>query len=206
MSALSRLFLCLLCVLPAVLHAEACRVGEVVRLVGTVSVQRQGQSFPPFPGVGVCRGDRVITGPGSIAELRLRDGTLLTVGKSSEFVIRDFRIYRDRPNVALFDLVQGAFRSVTGLITTRPHRYEVHTRVATIGVRGTDFWGGFGLSEQGLDVVMLEGHGVYVQADAGAVELDKPGLGTTVMPSAAPAAAKAWGEAKLARAMATVTP
>lgn len=206
MRPLLQLFLFLSGLLPAVLHAEACRVGEVLRVVGTVSVQRQTQAFVPFPGVGVCRGDRVRTGPASIAELRLRDGTLLTVGKDSEFVIRDFRIYRDQPNVALFDLVQGAFRSVTGFITQRPHRYEVRTRVATIGVRGTDFWGGYGLTEQGLDVVMLEGHGVYVKTEAGTVELDKPGLGTTVLPAAAPTPAKAWGEPKLARALATITP
>jgi hypothetical protein len=201
-----RPLLFLIGLLPALLHAEACRVGEVVRVVGTVSIVRQTQAFSPFPGVGICRGDRVRTAAGSIAELRLRDGTLLTVGKDSEFVIRDFRIYRDQPNVALFDLVQGAFRSVTGLITQRSHRYEVRTRVATIGVRGTDFWGGYGLTEQGLDVVMLEGHGVYVKTETGTVELDKPGLGTTVLPAAAPTDARTWGEAKLARAMATITP
>jgi hypothetical protein len=78
--------------------------------------------------------------------------------------------------------------------------------VATIGVRGTDFWGGFGLSDQGLDVLMLEGRGVYVQSEVGIVELDKPGLGTTVMPAEAPAPAKAWGDAKRARALATITP
>lgn len=200
------ILLCLFCLLPAVGLAEACRVGEVLRVVGTVSVQRQGQSFTPFAGVGICRGDRVLTGAGSIAELRLRDGTLITVGKDSEFLIRDFRLYKDRPNVALFDLARGAFRSVTGLITRRAHRFEVNTRVATIGVRGTDFWGGFGLSEQGLDVVMLEGHGVYVQSAQGQVELDQPGLGTTVMPASSPAAAKTWGQAKLQKAMATITP
>lgn len=187
-------------------QAEPCRVGEVLRVVGEVVVQRQTQAFAPFAGVGICRGDRIITQRDSIAEIRLRDGTLLTVGKSSEFVIRDFRIYRDQPNVALFDLVQGAFRGVTGFITRRPHRFEVSTRVATIGIRGTDFWGGFGLTENGLDVVMLEGHGVYVKSSAGTVELDKPGLGTTVLPESGPTAAKAWGEPKLKRAMATVTP
>lgn len=206
MSGVVRLFIIFAALLPAWLHAEACRVGEVVRVVGDVSIERHAQAFVPFTGVGICRGDRVVTGPGSIAELRLRDGTLLTVGKDSEFLIRDFRIYRDKPNVALFDLARGAFRSITGLITRRAHRYEVRTPVATIGVRGTDFWGGFGLSDQGLDVLMLEGHGVYVQSEAGIVELDRPGLGTTVMPAAAPAPAKAWGDAKRARALATITP
>ena len=191
----------------ALAHAEPCRVGEVVRVVGSVSVVRAQQSFTPFAGVGICRGDRFVTGAGSIAELRLRDGSLITVGKDSEFVIREYRLYREAPNVALFDLVRGAFRSVTGLMTARAHRYEVHTRVATIGVRGTDFWGGFGLTENGLDVVMLDGHGVYVDsAGGGHVELDKPGLGTTVLAGAAPSAAGAWGQGKLARAVATITP
>lgn len=186
--------------------AQPCTVGKVLRVVGTVSVQRAERSFTPFEGVTVCRGDRFLTGPASIAELRLRDGSLITVGKDSEFVIREYRIYRDQPNVALFDLTRGAFRSITGLITQRAHRYEVRTRVGTIGVRGTDFWGGFGLTENGLDVVMLDGRGVYVQSPEGVVELDKPGLGTTVMPGQAPTAAKTWGEPKLQRAIATITP
>lgn len=188
-------------------YAEACRVGAVLRVVGDVTMQRQARSFMPFSGLQVCRGDRFVTGPGGIAEVRLRDGSLITVGRSSEFVIREYRIYNDKPNVALFDLVRGAFRSVTGTITARAHRYEVHSRVATIGVRGTDFWGGYGLSGNGLDVVMLEGHGVYVDsATGGHVELDQRGLGTTVPEGGAPAGATVWGEEKLRRAFATITP
>jgi hypothetical protein len=121
---------------------------------------------------------------------------LITVGKNSDFTVREYRIYRDKPNVALFDLAQGAFRSVTGFITRRAHRFEVRTAVATIGVRGTDFWGGYGLTENGLDVLMLEGKGVYVQTEAGTVELDKAGLGTTVVAGGAPSASKGLGRGK----------
>lgn len=202
-----RLLLSFCLLIPGLALAEPCRVGEVMRVVGTVTVVRASQSFVPFAGVGICRGDHVITAADSIAEVRLRDGSLITVGKDSEFVIREFRLYKERPNVGLFDLVRGAFRGVTGLVTSRPHRFEVRTRVATIGVRGTDFWGGYGLTESGFDVVMLDGHGVYVDSPGGGhVELDRPGLGTTVMEGAAPAAAKSWGEPKLRRALATVTP
>jgi hypothetical protein len=107
----------------------------------------------------------------------------------------------------LFDLLKGAFRSVSGTITKRPHRFEVKTSVATIGVRGTDFWGGFGVTPDGaLDVIMLEGHGVYVKNDKGQVELDKPGLGTTVSADGSLADPKAWAAEKLNRAVATITP
>ncbi|MDI1302076.1 MAG: FecR family protein [bacterium] len=192
---------------PVLAHAEACRAGVVVRLVGEVSLARKTGLFPPFTGLQICQGDRFVTGPASIAELRLRDGTLITLGRDSEFVIREYRLYRDRPNVATFDLVKGAFRSITGLITRRASRYVVHSRVATIGVRGTDFWGGYGLTENGFDVVMLEGHGVYVDsATGGHVELYQSGQGTTVMNGAAPAAATIWGEDKVRRAFATITP
>ena len=152
-------------------------------------------------------GDLFKTAAGSVAELTLRDGTKLTVGKDSQLAIREYRIYRSKPNLALFDLVQGAFRSITGSITKRPHRFEVTTRVATIGVRGTDFWGGYGLTPDGaLDVVMLSGKGVYVKNDKGQVELDKHGLGTTIAVDGAPTEAKTWGEEKLGRAVATITP
>lgn len=204
---MKRLFLAgVLALVPVMAQAAACRVGEVARIVGDVKVERPSRSFQPFVGVKVCQGDRFVTGPSSIVELRLRDGTLITVGKESVFTVREFRIYRDQPNVALFDLARGAFRSVTGFITKRSHRYEVRTAVATIGVRGTDFWGGYGLTDSGLDVIMLSGKGVYVETGAGTVELDQPGLGTTVMPGAAPSAPKAWGEDKVQRAVATITP
>lgn len=195
-----------LVLLPGLVVAAPCRVGEVVRVVGDVSVVRPARQFTPVTGMNICMGDRFVTGPSSIAELRLRDGSLITVGKGSDFTIREYRIYRDQPNVALFDLAKGAFRSVTGFITRRAHRYEVRTAVATIGVRGTDFWGGYGLTENGLDVIMLEGKGVYVQTAKGTVELDQPGLGTTVVTGEAPTTAKAWGPDKVQRAVATITP
>ncbi|MBP7230056.1 MAG: FecR domain-containing protein, partial [Moraxellaceae bacterium] len=140
-----------LMLLPGLVTAAPCRVGEVVRLVGDVSVVRPARQFTPILGMKICIGDRFVTGPSSIAELRLRDGSLITVGKGSDFTVREYRIYRNKPNVALFDLSQGAFRSITGFITRRAHRFEVRTAVATIGVRGTDFWGGYGLTENGLD-------------------------------------------------------
>jgi hypothetical protein len=206
MPAMLRFVAVVLCLLlPALSHAEACVIGKVVRVVGHASLLRHDRSSTPFEGMGLCQGDRVSTAGASIVDLRLRDGTLLTVGKDSELVLRELHLYKQKPNVALFDLVKGAFRGITGLISRRPHRFEVNTPVATIGIRGTTFWGGFGLSGDKLDVVMLEGHGVYVKNDAGEVDLDQPGQGTTIGSGTAPTGAKTWPEAKLQRAIATIT-
>lgn len=186
--------------------SHQCRVGEVVQIKGSVELERKSNKITPVEGTKVCRGDKFSTAKGAVAELKLRDGTKLTIGRDSQLVIRDYRIYRKQPNVALFDLLQGAFRSVTGTITQRPHKFEVNTSVATIGVRGTDFWGGFGVTEGALDVIMLSGKGVYVKNDKGQVELDQAGLGTTVSTDAAPNEPKTWGEEKVKRAVATITP
>jgi hypothetical protein len=206
MSAMTRLIALVFCfLLSSLAHAEACVIGKVVRVVGQVTLQRQAHSIAPFEGLGLCQGDRISTAADSIADLRLRDGTLLTVGKGSELVLREFHLYKQKPNVALFDLIKGAFRGITGLISARPHRFEINTPVATIGIRGTTFWGGFGLSGDKLDVVMLEGHGVYVKNAAGEVDLNAPGQGTTVGNGEVPAAAKTWPDAKVQRAIATIT-
>lgn len=186
--------------------SHKCRVGEVSQIKGTVELERKSQKSTPSIGTKICRGDKFITTGGSVAELSLRDGTKLTVGRDSQLVIKDYRIYKRQPNVVLFDLLQGAFRSVTGSITKRPHKFEVNTTIATIGVRGTDFWGGFGVTDGALDVIMLSGKGVYVKNDKGQVELDQAGLGTTVTTDAAPNEPKTWGEEKVKRAVATITP
>ncbi|MCC6373202.1 MAG: FecR domain-containing protein [Moraxellaceae bacterium] len=184
-----------------------CLVGQVTSVKGTVELERKSNKITPVEGTKICKGDKFTTAQGSVAELKLRDGTKLTVGRDSQLVIREYKIYRKQPNVALFDLLQGAFRSITGSITKRPHKFEVNTGVATIGVRGTDFWGGYGVTPDGaLDVIMLSGKGVYIKNDNGQVELDKAGLGTTIKADGTLGEVKAWPEEKVGRAVATITP
>lgn len=199
----------LVCCLAVPLTAVAgeCQVGNISAIRGSdVHLLRNGKNVAPLEGLALCQGDRFSTGASSVVDLHLRDGTAITVGKGSEFVIHAYRYTRRGTSVALFDLLQGALRGVTGLITQHRHRVEVTTAVATIGIRGTTFWGGYGLTPDGaVDVVMLDGHGVYVKTASGQVELDKPGLGTTIRAGADPTAPKTWPDAKLKRALATVT-
>lgn len=187
--------------------AAPCNVGKVTAVHGTAMVERHGQSFEAGTDVLVCNGDKYQTDSASVMELTLRDGSVITVGKATEFAVNAYHIYKNKPNVALFELTKGAFRAVTGFMTKRSHRYEVKTATATIGVRGTDFWGGYGLTENGLDVVMLSGKGIYVAGVNGEiVELDAAGLGTTIVNQSAPATPKKWGDEKVAKAVATITP
>lgn len=75
-----------------------------------------------------------------------------------------------------------------------------------IGIRGTDFWGGLSLTPDALEVVMLEGKGVYVRNASGRTELQEAGSGTTVTAGNAPTAPASWPAEKVQRAVQTITP
>lgn len=186
----------------------ACDLGRVGPVAGDATLLRDGVRLPARTGATICERDRYVTGAGGIVSLRFGDGTEVTVGRDTEFGIERWRERRFLfASDARFELLRGAFRAVTGNFTRRRHRFEVHTAIATIGVRGTDFWGGTTLTPGALDVIMLEGKGVYVTNDAGTTELRTAGEGTTVAAAGrAPSAAYAWDAARLARAVATITP
>ena len=189
--------------------AGFCNVGKVAAVHGNATVLRDGHLIQVGVDLAVCNGDKYLTDKGSVIQLALIDGSKITIGKGTEFIVKAFEINKDKdqPDLALFELIKGAFRAVTGVLPKKQHRYEVQTSLATIGVRGTDFWGGFGLTENGLDVVMLSGKGVYVvNAQGESVELDVSGLGTTVLGAAAPSEPKKWKDEKVAQALATITP
>jgi hypothetical protein len=190
----------------AVTDSRDCRVGEVVRIHGKVEVIRNATTHTPIAGERLCERDRFVTDSRGVAELKFADGTQITVGRDSVFVITKWKQRRLRANVATFELVTGAFRALTGDMTKRRHRFEVKTAIATIGVRGTEFWGGLDMSPGALDVIMLNGKGVYVSNDAGTSEITTAGQGITVQGNKAPTAPAAWSAEKVKKAVSTITP
>lgn len=178
-------------------------VATVTRVQGVI--QARGMSTPRILGSGdtLQEGDTVITGAAARAELTFTDGSVLTLSDETEFTVERFD--RDRKS-ARFALLQGAFRSVTGAIAQGGEPdFEVRTPLATIGIRGTDFWGGF-FSASNFGVFMISGKGVYVYNQAGRHEITKPGQGITVRSASdAPASPITWGSEKVKRAFKTVT-
>lgn len=183
-----------------------CDIATVTGVHFDVQIVRNGRAQAPIVDDTICLRDRITTGRKGVATIRFNDGTQITVGHDSEFVVERWKQRKMFANDAAFELVRGAFRAVTGTMTERNHRFKVKTAIATIGVRGTDFWGGTTISDNALDVIMLEGKGVYVENDAGRVELGTAGTGTTVRSGRSPDAPKTWSPEKLQKAVATVTP
>jgi hypothetical protein len=90
-------------------------------------------------------------------------------------------------------------RFVSGLTGQSPD-ISIRTPVATIGVRGTDFWAG--PIDGALGVLLIEGE-VSVTNIAGEAVLDAPGEGTNVAgPDVAPGPVTQWPQEKVERALA----
>jgi hypothetical protein len=178
-------------------------IGKVTRIQGAGMAMQNALPRPLKTGETILAGDVLSTGKGARLEVTLADGTVLTLGEKAVMVVSEF-VMGNAPNAAL-RLLQGAFSATTGkIMQTADASFQVKTEVATIGVRGTTFWGG--MLDNNFEVAMLGGKGVYVETAVGRVELTEAGQGTAIAdPKSAPAAPSAWGKAKIDRAVATVS-
>lgn len=206
MNAARRTILALLTAILVVMPGFAADddpAGKVTRIQGAGMAMQNALPRPLKVGDTVLVGDVLSTGKAARLEVTMVDGTVLTLGEKAVLVVSEY-VMDAAPNAAL-RLLQGAFSAATGKITqTADASFLVNTEVATIGVRGTTFWGG--MLDDEFQVAMLDGKGVYVETRAGRVELTNAGEGTAIESAdAAPSAPKVWGEDKTARAVATVT-
>lgn len=93
-------------------------------------------------GSPVYAGDTVSTAAGGFAVLAFRDETRITLTARTRFKVEDQRYDPAAPQSgsAVFRLIQGGLRAVTGLIgKANPAAVRFETPVATIGIRGTRF-------------------------------------------------------------------
>jgi hypothetical protein len=111
-------------------------------------------------GTELFAGDKVVTSDDSLVQMRLHDGGYMSVRSNTEMVIDRF-VYDEQDSSKssfLVSLLRGGFRSITGLIgRTNPGGYQIRSKTATIGIRGTDH----------EPVVILDTPGVPSQAAPG---------------------------------------
>lgn len=176
--------------------------GTVTRLKGSAVAMQDAMPRPLKVGDKILRGDVISTGTGARLEMKMLDDAVMTLGEKTIFVVIDY-ITQGQPNAAM-RLLQGAFSAVSGdMMKTAGARFTVETEAATIGIRGTTFWGG--MLDGVFEVALLDGKAVIVENKAGRVVIDRVGEGTAIgAADVAPTAPKAWGQGKLDRAIATV--
>ena len=185
---------------PGALAAEA--VGSVERVQSEAFATNAEGERRLAPGAAIFADDRLATGAESRLEVVFSDGTSLILGADGAIAIAEYA-FDGTGGTSSFAVLSGAFAFASGVIGENdPDDVLVTTPVATIGIRGTQFWGG--RLEGTFGVLVLEG-AVEVMTRGGSVLLDEVGEGTDIASSeAAPGAPRQWGDAKKERALATI--
>lgn len=93
-------------------------------------------------GQRIQAGTTVVTGTRSVVILRFDDGQAVVLNDNAEFRVAAYAFSKGAParDRFSFELLKGAMRSVTALLTNRNQKaYTLRTAASTIGIRGTDF-------------------------------------------------------------------
>lgn len=122
--------------------AEA--VGKVDYMSGSLVVKRADGTIKIMGTKSeVLAGDMLGTAKDSYAQVQMNDGTKMTLRPNSSLKIDEYRFKEEGPESdnAVFSLLKGGLRTVTGLIGKRgdPDAYKMRAATAVIGIRGTDF-------------------------------------------------------------------
>ncbi len=117
--------------------------GKVIAAIGEVNLVRDGKVMPASRGTVVRAGDLIQVAAESAAQVRMSDESIIALASGTEFRIIEYEFTREKPaeGRALFSLIKGAFRTVTGVIGLQARdNYAVKAGVvATIGIRGTHY-------------------------------------------------------------------
>lgn len=166
----SGLFLALIFAAFAV-QAQAA-AGRVEFSIGPATVLgSDGRARPAARGTELDPGDTVQTNNGRV-QVRMADGAYISLRPNTEFGIKDYKFEgrTDGSENALFSLVKGAMRTVTGLIgRINRNRFLVTTPTATVGIRGTG--GLIEILEDGATLVQGTSGIWYLANPAGSIDI-----------------------------------
>lgn len=115
--------------------AHAAPVGEVSKVQGAVTAQQRDES-PRFVAQGdaLQQGDVIVTSNRGYAVIGFQDGTKMTLRPSTTFSIDEYEQASGKGS-ALFSLVRGGLRSVTGALSNKPDAVKIRAKDATMAVR-----------------------------------------------------------------------
>jgi hypothetical protein len=180
-------------------------IGAISRIQGKASGTLGGATEALNLKSYVLLNEVVSTGEGARLEVTFTEGTQVTLGEKAELRLDTFVFNPAAGSGTIKFAVVGAFRFLSGEASKLASSdVSVTTPVATVGIRGTEFWGG-PIDNQALGVFLVGG-AVSVSNTAGEQILSEPGQGTNIAaPGVAPGPVTFWPQDKVGRAIATVT-
>ena len=190
----------------AIGHAAAQEaIGVVSRIQGEANGTRGGAARPLGLNASVFLNETVVTGAAGRLEVAFKDNTMLTLGENAKLTLDRYVFNPAAGRGTIKFRILGAFRFLSGQVSKLARTdVSVTTSVATVGIRGTEFWGG-PIDGQALGVFLIDGT-VRVSNAAGARILNRSGQGTNIATrGVAPGPVTLWPSDKVSRALATVT-
>jgi hypothetical protein len=130
----------LLALAAGLLLQGAHAAGHIDLVEGNVSVTNAaGQLRIPGKGERIEPGDAIVTGRDGEIQVHMDDNGLVALRANTFLRIEAYKAEGGPDDSAVFRLLRGSFRSVTGWVgKNNPQKYAVRTSTATIGIRGTD--------------------------------------------------------------------
>ncbi len=167
-------------------------IGATVRIVNLVTGEYEKDKRDLAKGDAVRQDEVIEVGDDGIGEIRLRDDTELALGPGARLKLDQFVYNPDISGGAIvLDLVQGAFRFITG-IAAKP-AYVIRTPTASITVRGTIF--DVYVQASGVSwLLLLEGAIEVCSEPDRCNELDEPGKLMRITPDGVVSDPSKWGD------------
>jgi hypothetical protein len=119
--------------------------GEVVTIKGTVLVRQDSddektkQPIALKPGNNLYPGDVVNTASDGAVKILLKDKTIVDLGGSSLFKVAQFKPNEGANREVELDMMFGKMRVAVPRKLEGDGKFQIKTRAATMGVRGTEF-------------------------------------------------------------------
>ena len=156
----------------AIVYKGPQSVGQVIKSRGkTFAISKNKKRRTLDLGNEVFVGDRIYTGVKGFVRLSMIDDAKIDLRCNSEMLIEDYRLMRGG-NRSVLHLIKGSVRKITGSIgKVADDIYEMHTPLATVGVRGTEYAIRV-LQSHGCDGSLdVNSQGLFVKVNKGAIDV-----------------------------------
>ena len=118
-------------------------IGKITTIEGKVLIERNNTKIVGVLGYEIEEKDIISTQVNSKIKITFIDNTIITIGKESSLNVEEY-IFNASTKEAKTELnvLKGAFHTITGEIgKVNPDKFKLKTKSASIGIRGTEFYG-----------------------------------------------------------------
>ena len=178
--------------------------GDVKIIAGGAVQPATGAAVAAAVGSKICAGETVIAGESARAKIKMEDGNELNISPNSKITIETYQYdAASNKKKVMLNVLRGKVRATTKEENMyndkakdgQANTFQIRTKSAVAGVRGTDFLTGFDVKTQKMEVVTFRGKVEVGQLGSGGKIVNSVfvavGQKTEVVGGAAPSIPKA---------------